>query len=96
MVWRKPNQQMPTKNLCGTIKHGGRGVMVWVCMSITGVGNLCFIERNMDKYMYLDILKQNVLSSAEELPLGTAFTFQWDIDLKHTSKICQEWCLLSC
>lgn len=28
MVWRKPNQQMLIKNLCGTVKHGGGGVMV--------------------------------------------------------------------
>ncbi|GBL74054.1 hypothetical protein AVEN_230962-1 [Araneus ventricosus] len=44
MVWMKPNLQMLTKNLCGTLKHSGEGVMVWVCMSVAGVRNLCFIE----------------------------------------------------
>ena len=28
-------------------------------MSVACVGNLCFIARNMDKYIHLDILKQN-------------------------------------
>ncbi|GBM65545.1 hypothetical protein AVEN_83392-1 [Araneus ventricosus] len=91
MVWRKPNQQMLTKNSCGTVLHGGGGVMV--CMSATDVGNLRFIEGNVDKCMYRNILKQNVLNRAEKLSLGTTFTFQRDNDPKHASKICQEWCL---
>ncbi|GBM22911.1 Transposable element Tcb1 transposase [Araneus ventricosus] len=62
-------------------------------MSPAGVRNLCFMEGNMDKYLYLDILKKNVLSSAEKLSLGATFTFQKDNCPKHTSKICQEWCL---
>ncbi|GBM24736.1 Transposable element Tcb2 transposase [Araneus ventricosus] len=68
--------------------------MVWGCISDAGVGSLCFIERYMNEYMYLSILKQNVLSSAEKIFLGqTTFTFQQDNDPKLTSKICQEWCL---
>lgn len=86
MVWRKPNQHMLSKNLCGNVKHGGGGVMMWGCMSTADVGNLCFIEGNMDRFMYLDILKQNILPSAERLSLGTAFTFQQD-DPKHTAMI---------
>ncbi|GBN95644.1 hypothetical protein AVEN_267415-1 [Araneus ventricosus] len=42
MVWIKPNQQM--LRICGTLKHGGGGVMVWVCMSVASIRNLCFIE----------------------------------------------------
>ncbi|GBM44336.1 hypothetical protein AVEN_20374-1 [Araneus ventricosus] len=92
MVWIKPNQQMLTKNLCRTLKHDGGGVMVWVCMSVAGVRNLMFYRRNMDRYMYHNILKQNALTSAEKLSFGTTFTYHQDKYPKHTSKICQEWC----
>ncbi|GBN10090.1 Transposable element Tcb1 transposase [Araneus ventricosus] len=94
MIWIEPNQQMLTKNLCGTFKHGGGGVMVRVCMSVAGVRNLCFIEGLfMDRYMYHNILKQNVLTSAEKLSFGTTFTFHQDKHPEYTSKVFQEWCL---
>uniref|UniRef100_A0A034UZ64 Transposable element Tc1 transposase n=1 Tax=Bactrocera dorsalis TaxID=27457 RepID=A0A034UZ64_BACDO len=51
MVWRKPNKQLDVKNLRATVKHGGGSVMVWACMAATGVGNLVFIDGNMDKNM---------------------------------------------
>ncbi|GBO15398.1 hypothetical protein AVEN_193904-1 [Araneus ventricosus] len=44
MVWRKLTQEMLTKNSCGTLEHGGGGVMVWVFTSAAGVCNLCFVE----------------------------------------------------
>ncbi|GBN31433.1 Transposable element Tc1 transposase, partial [Araneus ventricosus] len=66
MVWRKPNSELEMKNLTTSIKHGGGSQMVWGCMSAVGVGNLHFIDGMMDKYMYLDILKQNSKQSAEK------------------------------
>ena len=33
-----------------TVKHNGGSVMVWACFSRNGVGNLCFIEGNMDRF----------------------------------------------
>lgn len=32
-VWRKPNTELKKENLKPSVKHGGRSVMVWVCMS---------------------------------------------------------------
>ncbi|GBL86215.1 hypothetical protein AVEN_131951-1 [Araneus ventricosus] len=52
-----------------------------------------YYRRNMDRYMCHNILKQNVLTSAEKLTFGTAFTFHQEKHSNHTSKICQEWCL---
>ena len=49
------------------------GDHVWTYISAAIVGNLFFIEGNMDWYMYLDILKQNVLASAEKLSFGTQY-----------------------
>ena len=43
--------------------------MVWRCMAADGVGNLVFIENTMNKMDYLSILRNNLLTSVEELKL---------------------------
>lgn len=90
-VWRKPNEQLKTQNLCATVKHGGGNVLVWGCMSASGVGNLVVIDGIMDQYMYLDILRNNLKSSVDKLSLGSSFIFQQDNDPKHTAKRVKEW-----
>ncbi|GBM53474.1 hypothetical protein AVEN_95768-1 [Araneus ventricosus] len=52
-----------------------------------------FYRRNMDRYIHHNILKQNVLTSAEKLSFGTTFTFHQYKHPNNTSKICQKWCL---
>ncbi|GBN92153.1 hypothetical protein AVEN_22965-1 [Araneus ventricosus] len=69
MVWRKPNSELEMKILTPSVIHGGGSQMVLGCMSAVGFGNLHFIDGMMDKYMYLDILKQN-------LKLGHIVTLQ--------------------
>ena len=67
-----------------TVKHGGGNVMVWGCMSAVGVGELYFIEGNMNSNMYCEILQQSMISSLQKL--GRRAVFQHDNDPKHTSK----------
>ena len=40
---------------------------------------------------YRNILKQNLKSSARKLRLGSEFTFQQDIDPKHSATKTKEW-----
>lgn len=96
MVWRKPNEELNKENLRPTVKHGGGSVMVWGCMSAAGVGNLVFIEGNMDKTLYLNILKDNLKQSAEKLGIGNTFQFYQDNDPKHKSYLVREWLLYNC
>ena len=70
--------------------------MVWGCMSYSGVGNLTFIEGNMDKNMYLDLLKDNLLQSAEKLEIRDSFRYYQDNDPKHTSGIVKSWLIWNC
>ncbi|GBM45745.1 Transposable element Tcb1 transposase [Araneus ventricosus] len=35
----KKNEELNPKNLVGTVKYGGRGVLVWGCMSASGLDN---------------------------------------------------------
>lgn len=90
---RKRNTELEEKNLISTVMHGGGGVMVWGCMAASGVGELVFIEGNMDKYMYMNILKENVKKSAEKLGLSPVYYFQQDNDPKHTAEVVRLWLL---
>ncbi|GBL76041.1 hypothetical protein AVEN_234352-1 [Araneus ventricosus] len=39
MVWRRKKEELNPKNLVGTVTYGGRGVLVWGCMSASGLDN---------------------------------------------------------
>lgn len=92
-VWRKPNSALEIKNIIPTIKHGGGSVLVWGCMSYSGVGNLHFIEDIMDAKMYLKILQNNLVDSAKKMNIENNFIFQQDNDPKHSARIVREWLL---
>ena len=55
-----------------------------VGMSWSGVGELHFIEGNMNSNMYCEILQQRLIPSLQKL--GHRAVFQHDNDPKHTSK----------
>ncbi|GBO15255.1 Transposable element Tcb1 transposase [Araneus ventricosus] len=96
MVWRKPNSELEMKNLTPSVKHGGGSQMVWGCMSAMGVGNLHFIDGITGKYMYLDILKQNLKQSAEKMGILPHYKLYQDNDPKHNAHICRLWALYHC
>ncbi|GFW14231.1 hypothetical protein TNCV_3548201 [Trichonephila clavipes] len=55
-------------------------------MTSNGVGKLEYIESIMNKYDYLDVLKNNLKESATKLGLKSSFRFLHDNDLKHTAE----------
>ena len=83
-VWRRPGEEYKDKCIIPTVTHGGRNVMVWGCMSAAGVGELPFIEGNMNSTIYCEILQQSMIPSLQKL--GNRAVFQHDNHLKHTSK----------
>ena len=54
-------------------------------MSAVGVGELYFIEGNMNSNMYCEILQQSMIPSLKKL--GRRVVFQHDNDSKHASKM---------
>lgn len=68
--------------------------MVCGCMAASGVGRFEFIESTMEKWRYLNILKNNMKQSVEEIGLGSTFCFQQDNDPKHIAEIVRLWFLL--
>ena len=83
-VWRRPGEEYKDKCVMPTVKHGGGNVMAWDYMSAAGVGELHFIEGNMNSSMYCEILQQSMIPFLQKL--GCRAVFQHDNDPKHTSK----------
>lgn len=93
IVWRKPNSALKQANIIPTVKHGGGNVLLWGSMAASGAGSIEFINTNMDKMLYLEILKKNMKHDVEKLGISNNFHFQQDNDPKHTARIVQEWLL---
>ena len=56
-----------------------------MCMSASGLGNLVFIDSIMNHSLYLNILRDNLKLSAQNLGIGMNFIFYHDNDSKHTA-----------
>ena len=76
IVWRMTLESLKEKNINPTVEGGRRSLLVWACMSSSGVGNIQFIDDIIDKNVYLDILKRNVKESARKLGIQRHFLFQ--------------------
>ena len=91
VIWRITKEEMDPKCTVPTVKHGGRSVMCWGCMSSAGVGKLVYIDGNMTGEMYRRILENNLLDSVKMLSLTTEWIFQHDNDPKHRAAIVTSW-----
>ncbi|GBM70546.1 Transposable element Tc1 transposase [Araneus ventricosus] len=96
MVSRRKNEELNPKNLIGIVKYGGGGVLVWGCMSTSGLGNLIFIDGIMNHAHYLNILRDNLKLSAQNLGIRNNFVFYQNNDPKHTALNVHLWCLYNC
>jgi hypothetical protein len=84
IVWGRPNIKLEKQNIQPTVKHGGGHIIVWGCMSYSGVGNLAFIEGIMNDQMYIDVLPDNLQQSAIKSCIQEKIQFQQDNDPKYT------------
>jgi hypothetical protein len=94
--WKRNGERRFDQHVQPTAKFGGEGVsiLVWECMNWEGVGNLRLIERKMDKYVYLEVLEMELMSTIHMHDSGKEnVTFQHDNDPKHTSKYVTNWLL---
>ena len=61
----KENVRFLDKNIKHTKKHGGSSVMVWGCMSSNSIENLFFINGMIDRFIYVNILAENLEDSGK-------------------------------
>ncbi|GBM96206.1 Transposable element Tc1 transposase [Araneus ventricosus] len=93
MVWRRKNKELNPKNLVGTVKYDGGGVLVWGCISASGLGNLVFTDGIMNRVLYLNILRDYLKLSAQNSGIGKNFVSYQDNDPKHTALNVRLWSL---
>ncbi len=64
--------------------------MVWACI-LSEVGDLVFINGQMNKEYFLNMLKGSLCQSAEKMSIVSWFKFYQDNSPKHLAAIIQEW-----
>jgi hypothetical protein len=89
-VYKKRGEGLRMDTINPTIKHD-KSVMVWGCVSGSGVGSLEEIPTIMDAKHYVGILTRNLHQSAVKLGIQDNYIFQSDNDPKHTSRLAKKW-----
>lgn len=77
-----------------TIKHGGGSIMVWGCMTSSGVGELFVCEGRMNSTKYINVLESALLPSFTTLFGDTNMDgakFQQDNAPCHKSALTMTW-----
>jgi len=83
---RRQQQQYLPHQVRPKQQGGGGKIMVWGCIGYSGVGDLCWIEGNMDSDAYLDVFQRRVRQSRDWLGMDNKkFIFQQDNARVHTA-----------
>lgn len=72
-----------------TVKGGGGSALIWGCMSMNGTGPIHRITGIMDRFVYLDIVKNVLLPFAKD-KMRKNWIYQADNDPKHTARVVKE------
>lgn len=91
-IWKKKNVVISDREVSGTVKFGGGGLMVWGCITAKGVGYLTKIDGGLDKELYQDILRGEFLNTCSFYGFNPReIILQQDNDPKHTAKSTLKW-----
>ena len=90
--WKKPNKLLDTRHISPTVKHGGGNIMVWGCITSSGVGYLCHIDGGLNRELYQMILNDKLIATLDWYGIDKEqVTFQQDNDPKHTANLTKQW-----
>lgn len=89
---RRPGEELEPRNVQVRVKHGGKGVMVWGCITSGGVGRLERVHGLMDRYQYIAIIDDGLHDTLDDYKLTPSdIIFQQDNDSKHTARYSYNW-----
>jgi hypothetical protein len=86
-VWRMHNERFATNCTGASVKRHDEKIMVWGSFAAHGVGVLHMVEGIMTKEVYLNVLNDAMIPSADMLFDRENWIFQQDNDPKHTAKV---------
>ena len=90
-VRRRPGEDGLPQCMTPTMKHP-MSVMIWGCMSASGVGRIQVMKGNINASRYIcEILEPKLLHSARDLFGTEPFIFQQDGAPCHTAHLCKKW-----
>jgi DDE superfamily endonuclease len=90
--WIRDGEQMQSKHVKQTFKHGGGNIKIWSCITFHGVGWLTKIDNILDKELYQKILEDELFDTIKDYQLQEEkVIFQHDNDPKHTAQSVQQW-----
>lgn len=77
-----------------TVKHGGGSIMVWGCMSASGIGKMVVCEGRMDSKKYIEVM-ETALEPSLDMMFGDTnldgVRFQQDNAPCHKSRATMSW-----
>jgi hypothetical protein len=95
--WIRDSEQLSSRTVSQTVKHGGGGIMIWGSMSIHGPGVVCKVEGRINQHQYREILEQNLFQTIHKFHLDpSSIFFQQDNAPVHTTKMLMEWFSQQC
>jgi transposase len=91
-AWARKGDPLSNRLIRETRNFGGGSLMFWGCMGWNGTGLGCKLEGTMTKFVYLDILRDELMGTLEHFGWEPAdVLFQQDNASSHKSKVCIKW-----
>ena len=90
--WKKPGDPDLDHHFKPTVKHGGKSLILWGCMTAQGIGYMAKVDNGMDAKLYVEILKGELMQTINYYGLKKdQIVFQHDNDPKHTANLTKKW-----
>lgn len=91
-VWCRANQRFDQANIKAVKKFGGGNVMVWGCITSSGVGKIVKISNKMNSAEYCEVLYKGFIGTLEMYGLRPkSVIFMQDNAACHTSAATKNW-----
>jgi transposase len=91
-AWARKGERLTDRLIRATTNFGGGSLMFWGCMGWQGTGLGCKLEGSINKEVYLEVLRDELMGSLEHFGLEPEeVIFQQDNTSSHKAKVCRQW-----